>query len=365
MLARLLPLQLRHHEHQSEIASGDILVSRREDTTPGRPLRAYTFEGGWRDFSTDEFVAKDLIRFRGWKCAAGARNLAIKPDGRIRAASCGEGGTLGNVYEDFTLPLEWRVCSRERCTCGADLFIPKYRTDQNSHLLRRTYGQTTEFEREDNTADYFEAVERVHVPTAKQIYWEITHRCNYDCSYCQPAVHNKKDQLRPFHQMAQALERLCEQFARGEKVNFILSGGEPTLVPFFLDWVRMIKTLGHHVSTHSNGSKPALFYQKLILYADLNLSLHMEFWRPEKFFEIAQAVTAKKAEFVDQRQVGHFEIKIMMPPGKRQECLEILERLHAIPDFTRLCMVSVGAELEQVNPAYSSEEHELFGPAGT
>ena len=336
-----------------------------DDVTPGKPLRVYASDGGWTDHSTDEFVGRGLHRLEGWLCAAGARNISIKPDGRVRAATCSGGGTLGNIFEDMSFPREWVVCPFQGCTCGADLFIPKVKSPAGRELLRKTQGLATDQEKRRSAAAPMAAMERVHQSAAKQVYWEISFRCNYNCSYCAPYVHNAVDKHRPFVDVMKATERILEDFARGEPVNFIISGGEPTLQPQFLDWVRLLSTLGHHVSVHSNGSRLPAYYKQLNRHCDLNLSLHFEFWKPERFFKVVEVLAKQKLERLNQG-LGHLEVKIMMPPGGYRQAIEVEQRLRAFPGFNENCTASVvpirvGEFLDAVNPEYSPEEVALFG----
>lgn len=335
------------------------------EITPGRPLRVYDKNGNWTDHSTDEFVARGLNHFEGWRCAAGTRSIAIKPNGRVKAASCSVGNILGNIFEDMKFTDNWTVCPFNVCSCGADLFIPKARTHGDVEILSRTMGRASNKELRREDVQSIVAVERTHDSARRQVFWELTHRCNYDCSYCQPIVHNKTDKFRPYEDILRATERLCESYGRGEPMNFIVSGGEPTLQPQFLDWVRLLSLIGHHVSIHSNGSRQPSYYKQLIKYCDINLSLHFEFWRPERFLKVVETVTRAKVER-ENKGVGHLEVKIMMPPGGLAQTQEIIEQFQAFEGFSSHCTVSVvpirvGDLLESINPNYSGEETKLFG----
>ena len=79
------------------------------DTTPGKPLRAYNADGQWRDFGTEEFIGQKLNSLKGWACGMGVENLFINADGDIYGASCYEKGVLGNIWNDFNLPKEYRL----------------------------------------------------------------------------------------------------------------------------------------------------------------------------------------------------------------------------------------------------------------
>lgn len=77
--------------------------------------------------------ANDLIKehrnkFKGWNCKAGIESLMINWDGDVHRATCRVGGSLGNIYDGtFELPEEDIICTREWCTCAADVNITKWK----------------------------------------------------------------------------------------------------------------------------------------------------------------------------------------------------------------------------------------------
>ncbi len=332
------------------------------DTTPGRPLRVYDSEGNWKDFSTEEFEGHQLNQFQGWSCAGGTRSLAIRPDGTMHVGTCRVGGSIGNVFGEWNLPQQWIVCTMKTCSCGADLFIPKAKSPERISLLRKTHELPVDLEKKRNEINEICGLERVYESAQKQIFWEITSRCNFDCSYCSPDVHNKTESFQPFPKVLRATERLCEDFAKGEKTNFIISGGEPTLYPQFLDWVRLISVLGHHVSVHSNGSRHQDYYLELINHCDLNLSLHFDFVRIEKFFRVVEELTRVKIAR-NNKNIGHLEVKVMMLPGQYEMAQEASERLRKIEGFVEYCGWSIAPIRVKriVRSDYDPREKSIFG----
>ena len=78
--------------------------------------------------------ANDVIKehknqFNGWKCAAGVESLMINWDGEVHRATCRVGGSLGNIYKgSFEVPQEWITCTRQWCTCAADIPLTKIKS---------------------------------------------------------------------------------------------------------------------------------------------------------------------------------------------------------------------------------------------
>ncbi len=338
------------------------------DNTPGRPIRVYDEDGSFSDFSTDDLVGKKLNYFENWSCGVGSDSIFVNMDGEIYGASCKVGGKLGNIYEDFEIPDKWLICDKKICSCGADIFIPKAKTDGHQNLLLKTRSEKPDLKKRSKNelaSHQIFALERTHASNMKQVYWEIGRRCNYDCSYCWPWIHNKTDRHKTLEELINATEKVINKFAKGSQVNFIISGGEPSLNPDFLDWVRYISAMGHYLSMHSNGSRLPAYYRELIHYGDLNLSAHFEFLNVDKFVNVVSEVTDEKLKNKDMR-LGHLEVKMMMAPGRREVALELQNKILKIPGFKDFCTwafvpIRDGRMGDQIKEGYEPEDFQLFG----
>ena len=75
--------------------------------------------------------ANDVIKhhqnkFKGWYCNAGIESLMINWDGDVHRATCRVGGSLGNIYDgSFVVPNDPIICTRDFCTCAADIPLTK------------------------------------------------------------------------------------------------------------------------------------------------------------------------------------------------------------------------------------------------
>ena len=76
--------------------------------------------------------ANDVIKlhknkYKDWTCYAGIESLMINWDGEVHRATCRVGGSLGNMYEgNFVAPIDPITCTRDWCTCSADIPLTKY-----------------------------------------------------------------------------------------------------------------------------------------------------------------------------------------------------------------------------------------------
>lgn len=77
----------------------------------------------------NDMIKHKLNKFLGWSCNAGIESLMINWDGDIHRATCRVGDSLGNIYNGtFELPTTPVVCTRNWCTCAADIPLTKFKT---------------------------------------------------------------------------------------------------------------------------------------------------------------------------------------------------------------------------------------------
>lgn len=78
-------------------------------------------------YHANDVIKLHLNEYQGWKCNAGLESLMINWDGDIHRATCRVGGSLGNIYTgEFAIPTEPVTCTRNNCTCAADIPLTKY-----------------------------------------------------------------------------------------------------------------------------------------------------------------------------------------------------------------------------------------------
>ena len=78
----------------------------------------------------NDIIKKHENQFKGWTCNAGLESLMINWDGEVHRATCRVGGSLGNIYEgNFVAPSDPVICTRDWCTCAADIPLTKIKND--------------------------------------------------------------------------------------------------------------------------------------------------------------------------------------------------------------------------------------------
>jgi MoaA/NifB/PqqE/SkfB family radical SAM enzyme len=74
----------------------------------------------------NDIIKIHLNKYKGWTCNAGIESLMINWDGDVHRATCRVGGSLGNIYlENINVPTEPIICTRDNCTCAADIPLTK------------------------------------------------------------------------------------------------------------------------------------------------------------------------------------------------------------------------------------------------
>jgi MoaA/NifB/PqqE/SkfB family radical SAM enzyme len=87
-------------------------------------------DGGTKERHANDIIKLHLNQFKSWSCNAGLESLMINWDGDVHRATCRVGGSLGNVYHDtFIIPTEPITCTRNYCTCAADIPLTKYKNE--------------------------------------------------------------------------------------------------------------------------------------------------------------------------------------------------------------------------------------------
>jgi len=317
-----------------------------------KQLRIYDISGKFIRVSVDEAIARGFNHWKGWLCAAGVRSLYIDYDGNIlicntasssiniynknnviKKLKVGEHkGLIGNIYDGWFPLKQWNICEFKTCSCGADIIVSK--TNRCKNLLAVTkdgyYGQDRTNKNLKKSIGNHCAVE-MNFPIPYQILWDLTRRCNYNCSYCWPGIHNKVEKFIPIDLILES----CNNFincTQGNKIRWNFGGGEPTTHPGFIDIISYLKSRNQNILVTSNVSKRLSFWKEACKYINnINLSAHFEYMNKQHFIHVLQIFMDRHDSISDENWI---EVKLMTPPGKLNEALkfkdkiEKLDRLH-------------------------------------
>lgn len=310
-------------------------------------MRLRDYDGKSETLSVDELIARGHNKWHGWSCGAGAKNLYIDYDGNVwrcntassqRVNMRGQSipptsdmfaqhkGYLGNIHSTYNLPNDWFSCPWKACPCGADVLIPKSKSNATG-LLRvngPSGGPHDDNQTIHNAIGEIGAVE-TYFKIENQILWDIGRRCNFACSYCWPGSHNNTDGHLDWETIKHVSTRIIKDWANGNQIRWYFGGGEPTLHPRFIDWMKWLKDNGQWTLVTSNGSRPAKYWKELVPYLNgINLSVHFEYINEDKLMDNIREIT----DYFSQHVENHWlEIKLMSTPASVERAIALRLRI--------------------------------------
>jgi glycosyltransferase involved in cell wall biosynthesis/MoaA/NifB/PqqE/SkfB family radical SAM enzyme len=232
------------------------------------------------EHTPDEIMAYGLNRYKGMICNAGINFISINANGDIDPAVCFRkvNKVKPNIYKSanaiFELP-KAIVCPFDACGCPADQLIIKYSPELISCITPRISfygGDSRAIKIQNTTPDIIDLKESSDIISsspandtegALTINWVITRKCNYTCTYC--TVKDNKNGF--FHDIASLKSAIDKISLIGkENIKFIITGGEPTICPNYIDFMEYIfQKLGTRakIATITNLSMPLSFFEKV------------------------------------------------------------------------------------------------------
>ena len=153
-------------------------------------------------------------------------------------------------------------------------------------------------------------------PNIVEINWDLGKRCNYDCSYCSPSIH---DWTSPHHSIktVNGFIQQVDTWVKSQNKTFTMSitGGEPFVHPNILEilkTIRQAETFKDQLVVITNGSVPLELYKKSFEHVThLTISLHLE------RSDVETQATLEKAIALHQEFPNHWiNVQVMCLPGK-------------------------------------------------
>lgn len=102
--------------------------------------------------------------------------------------------------------------------------------------------------------------EKVIPTTHKTVEWLLHNVCNYNCSYCgeENKIGDKRWKSLDTYKMY--VDKLID--ASGEHPWFLITGGEPTLYPKFIELMSYLKSKGAYICLSTNGSRTLRWWKE-------------------------------------------------------------------------------------------------------
>jgi len=116
-----------------------------------------------------------------------------------------------------------------------------------------------------------------HYADSVKIEWNLGKRCNLDCTYCPPEIHN----LVSPHTNAGKLFDTVDEISKIPNARISFTGGEPTVHPAFEDLLEYARPKIKWLSVTTNGTRTTEFYERIPVNY-IVFSLHFEDTQWEK-----------------------------------------------------------------------------------
>jgi len=266
--------------------------------------------------SLDDIKNNGYNKWKGWSCSAGRRTISINSKGSVFGSVCKQGGSIGNIYTNFKLRTEWITCDFDVCHCTDDIVLEKVKDVKYMPLLNTDI--TDNFNINDVVA--VSSVDELSDDNNFRINWNIGKRCNFDCSYCPDTVHDNFSPHFKYDQLIDGTNNLFSQIPENMNIDIVYTGGEPTINPDFLKYVKTMhdKFIGEeqHLMMHvnTNGTKNKEYLTELSEICGLRLSVHFEFTKWDALY--------KKLEYMSKHRspdAKYIVIKVAHLPEKTDE----------------------------------------------
>lgn len=228
---------------------------------------------------------------KGWVCNTGnyVYNLIMNDESFVSNTIC-------RAVDDYpivdikTTPMfnrEYAICPKENCYCGMDIGIPKGKTIDDIVRLKKEFNAITDiktipwYNNESILAfglSDFITNRMVHVD------WFLGKRCNFDCSYCSPSIHDNTSAYPTLEKLLDHYNYLTQTILSNEKnrktVSYIFGGGEPTLIPSYIKFLEYLKNdqrFNNEIRTLTNltGSLEKLYHLNQL--SDITFSVHLAY----------------------------------------------------------------------------------------
>jgi len=162
-------------------------------------------------------------------------------------------------------------------------------------------------------------------PDVLTVLWFLGKRCNYDCGYCSPHIH---DAVSPFVDPEQSQKFIATAInwadSNNKKIKWAFTGGEPFLDPALLPIVTALSDspTTEQINVTTNGSLPLSYYEKFSgRLAGITFSVHLERSKQE-----IQKTIDTMISLVQQQKI-FVSCNLMFLPGKQKEIEEIVLQL--------------------------------------
>jgi organic radical activating enzyme len=184
-------------------------------------------------------------------------------------------------------------------------------------------------------------------PGNLDIEFVLGNTCNYKCSYCFPGSNEGTQRWPDLELTLNNFSFLLDAYKNKTRIHLKLVGGEPTLWPPLLEFVKELKSKYNIIiSMSTNGSRTIRYWEEISIYFDdIQISVHHEQADVDHIIKVSDVI------YETNQTV--FSANVLMDPRAWDKCIGITDYLLANSSNWMIAVVPV-----QFNgiTAYNSEQ---------
>lgn len=169
------------------------------------------------------------------------------------------------------------------------------------------------------------------------VMWSIHNKCNYQCSYCPPALNSGNFSGLKLENLKGFIDRIEKHYAEKlgfKNILFSFTGGEPTLWPDFREFIKYIEHKGFRLGLTTNASVGLNYWNQISTYFDyICLSFHPESADVDSFLK-----TFEYLHNADKTVIP--SVRVMMHPDQKlwNKSIELVDKLKKYSNWTYECV---------------------------
>jgi organic radical activating enzyme len=230
-------------------------------------------------------------KVKGWICNTGhyVYNLIMSEQSFVSNTICRavDDYPIVDIKTTPKFTNEYATCPKDNCYCGMDIGIPKGRTLEDIVNLKKFFNSIKNI----NSIPWYNnekilAFGLSDFLTNRMVHvdWFLGKRCNFDCAYCSPSIHDNYSPYPSFEELIDYYNYLTQTITANEKnrktISYIFGGGEPTLIPCYLAFLEYIKNdnrFNSEIRTLTNLTSNCNKLYKLNQLSDITFSVHLAY----------------------------------------------------------------------------------------
>lgn len=157
-------------------------------------------------------------------------------------------------------------------------------------------------------------------PSALYLTWVLNNICTNHCAYCPADLHQGQNHHYEWSHAESFSQYIIDRHPR---IQLAISGGEPTLSPWFADLVKMYSLAGHPVGVTTNGARSIRYFEEIAPYLSyVVMSFHPSYEDPEF---LAKALACARST--------HTTVSVMMDSRYFDRALDMFNQLSQHPEL--------------------------------